>query len=533
VLDLSNVSETERHAQQIRELVRLGNLLRADLSLDEMLQQIVASTAACTGFRILVMRLLDEETKQLTTVAFNGVPEEGQRMLSAAPVSWETLQRLMQPEFRLSQSYFISHEQVSRYADKLLMLSKPAHEYEPGTWHPHDLLFVPLYSPREQKLLGMISLDDPVNGKIPTIESIEIAQLFVNMAAIAIDNILLLQEREEERIALEEAISTFCEDVEVLQKGDFRYRIHARHPRLEPVAHAVNTMAKEMSDILDNVRMVALAVDEHTHNVQRNTEQFFHDVIRQEAQLKHVVHIISEIANNIHHITESATMLAKKAAETAEVALDAQNTVDRTAKGMMGVRESTLRSARTMKGLIESGQEINAAILAPTEVTTHLHLLALNAAIEATRAGERGRGFALIAQELRSLATSTKESVRKMEGYIRSAQHETSVASLSIEESIQHVIAQTELVIQTGVALEAINTITEQLPSLVQGIRVTAEKQSQGSNLAVNALNEISHTKTDIIGHIQDMQQSMTHLVELTNLLRSRVAFMRPQEPYT
>ena len=166
VLDLSNASETERHAQQIRELVRLGNLLRADLSLDEVLQQIVASTAACTGFRVLVMRLLDEETKQLTTVAFNGIPEEGQRLLSAAPVSWDTLQRLMLPEFRLSQSYFISHEHVGRYADKLLMLSKPANEYEAGTWHPDNLLFVPLYSPREQKLLGMISLDDPEDGKI-------------------------------------------------------------------------------------------------------------------------------------------------------------------------------------------------------------------------------------------------------------------------------------------------------------------------------------------------------------------------------
>src|SRR5215469_5270108 len=222
VLDLSNASEAERHAQQIKELIRLGNLLRADLSLDEVLQQIVTSTAACTGFRVLVMRLLDEEVRQLTTVAFNGVPEEGQRMLRAAPVSWETLQGLMQPEFRLSQSYFISHQHVGRYAEKLLILSKPAHEYETGTWHPDDLLFVPLYSPREQKLLGTISLDDPMDGKVPTIESIELAQLFVNMAAIAIDNALLFQEREEERMALEEAISMFCEDVEALQKGDFR-----------------------------------------------------------------------------------------------------------------------------------------------------------------------------------------------------------------------------------------------------------------------------------------------------------------------
>src|SRR5262249_35043876 len=149
---------------------------------------------------------------------------------------------------------------------------------------------------------------------------------------------------------------------------------------------------------------------------------------------------------------------------------------------------------------------------------TRLHVLALNAAIEATRAGEQGRGFALIAQELRTLATSSKESAQKIEGYIRSTQYETSVVSQSIEESTQNVIIQTELAAQAEVALDAINTIIEQLPGLVQGICVVAENQSQGSQMAVNALNEVFHTKADITGHIQEIQQSMVHLIELTNL---------------
>jgi methyl-accepting chemotaxis protein len=529
--DFSNASETERHVQQIRELVRLGNLLRADLSLDDVLQQISTSMATYTGFRVLVMRLLDQNSKQLITVAFNGVSEEGQHILSAMSVSWDMFQRFMQPEFRLSQSYFISHEHVGRHADKLLVLSKPpVHEYVPGTWHPDDLLFVPLYSPREQKLLGTISLNDPMDGKIPTLESIEIAQLFANIAAIAIDNFMLFHEREEERLALEEAISIFCEDVEVLQKGDFRRPIRARHPRLDPIVNAINTMAREISDIFDNMRMVALAVDEHIHNMQRRTEQLLHGTIQQEEQIKHTSQVISSITNTIHHVKEHAAMLSKTVAEGKEVTLTAQNTVDLTVKGMMTVRESTLHSAHTMKGLIESGQEINNVALGPTELTTRLHLLALNAAIEATRAGERGRGFALVSQELRSLATSSTESAHKLEGYIRSTQHETSVVSRSIEESTQNVITQTELVTQAGVALEAINTITEQLPDLVQRICVAVENQSQGSQIAVNALNEIFRTKTDITNHMQEMQLSMVHLVELTNLLRSRMTLLRPRE---
>jgi methyl-accepting chemotaxis protein len=530
VLGLSNVLGTGRHTQQIRELAGLGNLLRADLGLDEVLRQIMAPAAACTGFRLLVIRLLDEETRQLTTVAFNGVAEEAPGRLDVAPVSWETLQRLMQPEFRLSQSYFISHEYIDRYAGKLLILSKPANEYEVGIWHPDDLFFVPFYSPREHKLLGTISLDNPVDGKVPTVESIEIAQLFVSMAATAIDNALLLQEHEEERVALEEAISTLCEDVEALQKGGFRHPLCARHPLLEPIVNVVDTIAGEASDMLDNMDMVVCAVDKHMDNVQRQTEQLLRDINQQEVQVKHVSQVMSEMANTMHHITESAAMLSRIASEAVEASFEAQNVVDSTVRDMMGLRDSTLRSASTIKGLIKSGQEIKGVVLAPTELTTRLHFLALNAAIEATHVGEQGRGFALIAQELRSLAASSKESARKIEGFIRSTQQETSVVSQSIEESIQHVIMQTELVTQAGVTLDAINSITEQLPGLVQGICVVAENQSQGSQMAANALDEIFRTKADITGHIQEMQQSMTHLVELTNISRSRMASLRPRE---
>ena len=530
VLDLSHMSETERHVQQIRELGKLGYLLRADLGLNEVLQQIVASAAACTGFRVLVMRLWDKESKQLTAVAFNGVREEGQRMLSAAPISWETLQQFMQPEFRLSQSYFISHEHGSCYGEKLFILSKPANEYVAGAWHSDDLLFVPLYSSREHKLLGTISLDDPVDGKVPTVEGIEIIQLFVNIAATAIDNVRLFQEREEERITLAEAITLLCADVEALQKGDLRHHIRVRHSCLEPVVAAINTIATETSDILASVRMLTQAVDEHMSSVQRYTEKLLRDEKLQEVQVKHISQVISEMAKTMHHITERTAMLAKTAAEAASVTLDAQNTVDRTVEGMMGVRDSTLRSARTMKGLIESGQEIDAIIPAPTELIMRLHILALNAAIEANRTGEQGRGFALIAQELRSLALSSKEAVRKIDGFIRATQHESLAALQSIEESTQHVITQANLIIQAGVALETINTITEQIPSLVQDICVVAENQSQGSKMAVNALNDIFRSKTDITSPMQEIQQSLAHLVDLTRVLRSRVAWLHFQE---
>jgi methyl-accepting chemotaxis protein len=528
--DLPNVSESERHVQQIRELARLEDLLRADLSIDEILQQIVSSIVTCTGFRVLVLRRLDHETRQLIVAASDGLAEEARRVLDASPVSLGTLQHLMRPEFRLSQSYFISHEHLQQYGNNLFTWSKPVHEYEMGTWHPHDLLFIPLYSLRGHQLLATISLDDPVDGKIPTIENIEVAQLFANVAAHAIDNVLLSWERAEERKVLEEAITILCEDVEALQQGNFRHNVRVRHEILNPIADAINAMVGEVGGIIDNMRQVAMAVDDQTCNVQRHTEQLVYDAVQQEAQVKRVSQVISDITGAVNAITEQAAALAKMSLDAADVGLEAQHTVDLTVKGMMSVRDATLNSARAVKALINSGQEINSLVLAPTELASRLHLLALNAAIEATRAGEHGRGFALIAQQLRLLAAGTMESAQKIEGYIRSVQQETSVVSRSIEDATQKIINQTEIVTQASLALDAINTIIEQLPHQVEGICKVAENQSQSSMVAVEALTDIFQTKANITGHMQEMQTSMAHLVEMTNLLRSRMSLLRPRE---
>ncbi len=92
--------------------------------------------------------------------------------------------------------------------------------YEEGGWHPDDVLLVPLFSPREQKMLGFLSLDDPEDGKIPTEDSIQVTELFANQAAIAIDNARLFQQREAERIALEEGIAQLRTELEPIQRGD-------------------------------------------------------------------------------------------------------------------------------------------------------------------------------------------------------------------------------------------------------------------------------------------------------------------------
>lgn len=520
-----------QRTQQIKELIRLGNLLRAELGLNEILQQVAVSIKTCTGFRSLAVNLIEEDSDHLSAVAFAGISEEDERVLRQVRTPSEQVLKLMREKFRISQSYFIPHEYVNIFSDIADIMTLKVVEKVPGNdgdWHPEDALLVPFYSPREkEKLLGFLSLDDPEDGKIPTQESIEVVELFANQAALAIDNARIFQEREAERLALEEAISLLRSDLEQIQQGDLRVRIQSSHEKLRPVADAINYMVTEISEILGDVQIVTQAVDEHTRKVQQSSELLVRDASQQEQQVQHISRVIDEIAVTIHQISEQAAKVVQVAVEAMDVTLEGQSAVDRAVDGMSQVREATMQSARIMKRLGESGQEINDTVLTITDLTTRMNLLALNAAIEAARAGEHGQGFAIIAQEIRTLAVHSAEAARKVASRIRTIQQETATAAVSVEQNTRQVVMQTELVTQTGVALDAISVVTEQMADLVQGVCSAADTQTQASQFVVGSVEGVSRMTSDMMQHVRQMHLSLAHLVDLTNSLRSRTTVLR------
>ena len=445
-------------------------------------------------------------------------------MIRENPLTVEHLHRLMLQEFLISQSYFISHEYIDEFMDIPGFVDMPMENYKPGGWHPDDQLFIPLFSPRQKKLLGILSLDEPVDGKLPTLESIEMVELFANQAAIAIASARIFQEREAERVALEEAIVLLRQDLEQVQRGDLRVRVHSSHQKLHPVVEAINITIEEISEILGSVQMVTQAVDEHAQDVQRSSQVLVSDTTQQERQVEQISHIVEEMAGTLKSVTRQSETVSFVARDASEVTTEGQNKVARAADGMRHVRETTMHSARIMKRLGESGQEINDTVMEITDLTTRMNLLALNAAIEAVRAGAQGQGFAAIAQEIRTLAVHSAEASRKVATRLRAIQSETAAVSQSVEHNIQQVVMQTELVTQTGVALEAISIVTEQMADLVQNICNAAEGQSQSSKMVVYAVDEISRMTGEISGQTGNLNQSLAHLVELTNSLRSRMS---------
>src|SRR5512135_1875139 len=104
VVPLPSGTESAQRTQQIKELIRLGNVLRAELGLYDVLQQIVASISACTGFHMAVINLVEDNSDATSPVAFAGGSEEGNSLIREHPLTVEQMHRLMRSEFRISQS---------------------------------------------------------------------------------------------------------------------------------------------------------------------------------------------------------------------------------------------------------------------------------------------------------------------------------------------------------------------------------------------------------------------------------------------
>lgn len=517
-----------RRGHHIKELLRLGNLLRADLGLDEVLQQIAASIAKCTGFRALAINLIDEQAQVARVAACTGVSPEDAQKLKENPVPLARFLGMMRPEYRISQSYFLSHAHMREHFTEIVNVPAGSLEnYKEGQWHPEDTLVIPLYSLREEKLLAVLSLGDPEDGCIPSESNVELAELFAQQAAIAIDNSRLFHEREEEHRALAEGVARLREEMEPLRSGDLRVRLSSHHEKLQPIAESINVVVDEIGSLLGRVQMVTEAVDEHTQNMRRNSDSLVRDTTQQEEQVHQISFIIEQIADMMRQVSEKATTLSQTSVDVVDVTKEAQSAVVRAVDGMGMVRESTLESGRTMKALSESGQTINESVTDISDLSMRMHHVALNAAIEATRASEHGQGFALVAQEMRTLATRGSDAARKVGSYIRTIQHETTAMSQSVEQNTQRVVMQTELVMQTGAALEAINVVTEQLSALVEGICATSDQQVHGTKKVVEAVQEISRMTGDITKSMREMQESLNQLVNLSDALRSHMSVFR------
>ncbi len=520
--------DLERRTRQIKEIVRLGTVLRADLALDDILRQLVEAISTTLGFHVAVLNLLHADRDTVEIVATAGLTEmERERLLKSPPLVSRLL-AVLRPEFCISHSYFISHnykhlfegvEGVTVYTPL-----PPSAQRPPDAWHPEDVLLVPMVSPREDRLLGLLSLDQPEDGKIPTIEAIEIIELFASQAALAIDTSRLFTEREHERKALESGLFELLYHMEQVRQGNLDVRVQLSAATLRPMAESLNGVLQRLGELLTNVRAASEVVNASASEARGAAIQLAAGAQQQAEQIVGVSSAVEGVETSVRAIAEVAYDSATIAQEAIEISNEGRQAAERAAEGMSAVREMALQSVKRIKRLGESAQDIGEIVQMVSDFAAQTNLLALNAAIEAARAGEHGRGFAVVASEIRNLANNSAEATKQIHARIRGIQNDTSAVVVAIEHSTQQVVVQSDLASQAGAALEAVDIVTKRIARAIGVMNETAMRQAEAATRVSSSIMEISGITAQTRDSMEQMRDSMDHLVELAQSLLKAVS---------
>lgn len=523
--------ELERRAHQIKEVVRVSAALRADMPPEVICVQVAQTIHSMLGFRAAVVNLIIPGMRHFIIAATAGISEPERNRLINDPPPVDHVLSLMRNDFRVGNSYFIGHEHkyILEGAGGIVLLTPSALAVPrgPNSWHPDDVFFVPLYSPRENRLLGLISLDLPEDGKIPSPETVEVIELLANQAAVALDTARLFQERDQERKALEQGLAELMIHLERMRQRDFSARAQMRGSALTQVAGALNDVSETLGNVLADVRDAGMVVQQQASEMRNAASLLTDSAQRQADQIRSVSEAIQQTSSEMRQIVVRAADSSAIAGEAEGISREGRQAAEAAGEGMNAVREITLQAAKRIKRLGESSQEIGNVIQLVSDFASQTHLLALNAAIEAANAGEHGKGFAIVAHEIRTLAQNSNEATKQIQARIKVIQNETNQVAVTIEHATQQVVLLSDLVSHSGSALHAIDSAIQRMVNVIAAMHQTAEEQARAAATVSGTMANIAGITGATWESAEQMRASMDRLAELASILQAKIELFR------
>jgi len=298
--------------------------------------------------------------------------------------------------------------------------------------------------------------------------------------------------------------------------GDLTQRINiAGNDEFSRIAQSVNRIVEDFQHVVqtnrESISQLARASEENS--VVAN--QARQNILSQQEQTTQVAAAINEFTATVHEVAQSATSAAEASEQADIAAASGQIVVEESIQMIKNLSTDLQESVEAMHSLAKHSEDIGAVIDVIQSISEQTNLLALNAAIEAARAGEQGRGFAVVADEVRTLASRTQASTKEIMDTIQRLQEGSRDSSQRLEKGAESAILTVEKAQEAGDALDQIKASVDQITAMNTQIATAAEEQSlvtEDINANISSISEIANQTA--IG----AEQSGEATLELANL---------------
>lgn len=283
---------------------------------------------------------------------------------------------------------------------------------------------------------------------------------------------------------------------------------------------SINTLGANLSDAMLQVAEAVSATASASTQISSSTEQMAAGAQVQTQQAAEVASAVEEMTKTILDTTRNAGEAAQSAKQAGASAKEGGHVVTETIEGMARIAEVVKQSAATVQELGKSSDQIGEIVQVIDDIADQTNLLALNAAIEAARAGEQGRGFAVVADEVRKLAERTTKATKEIAGMIRQIQKDTTGAVESMNRGTVEAERGRSLAERAGVSLREIIAGSDKVVDVITRVAAASEEQSSASEEISKNIEAISSVTQESASGTQQIARAAEDLNRLTSNLQ-------------
>jgi twitching motility protein PilJ len=297
------------------------------------------------------------------------------------------------------------------------------------------------------------------------------------------------QEAEAKRVndANQAAILRLMNELQAVAEGDLTQQATVTEDITGAIADSVNYTVEELRSLVSQVQGTTERVTQTTSQVESTSTELLAASSEQLREIRDTGESVLQMASRINQVSAAAQQSAEVARQSLEVASNGRQAVQHTIGGMNTLREQIQETSKRIKRLGESSQEIGEITELISDITEQTNVLALNAAIQAASAGEAGRGFSVVAEEVQRLAERSGDATRQIAALVKTIQTDTQDAVAAMETSTQGVVRGAQLSDAAGSALADIDRVTRELAALIERISQQARQEAESANVvAVN-----------------------------------------------
>ena len=329
---------------------------------------------------------------------------------------------------------------------------------------------------------------------------------------------------EAENKRNQEAILRLLNEMGDLADGDLTIRAKVTEDITGAIADSMNYTIDELRTLVTGVNNASTSVSAKSQQAQAVSVQLLDAAEKQSKEIQDTTQQVLGVAKTLTSVSSDAEESSQVAMRSLAASDKGRLAVQNSIAGMNDIRDQIQETSKRIKRLGESSQEIGEIVELISDITEQTNVLALNAAIQAASAGEAGRGFSVVAEEVQRLAERSGEATKQIGAIVKTIQADTQDAVAAMEKSTTGVVEGAKLSDAAGQALSEIDTVTKSLANLIQRISTDTQAQALSANKVAQNMQDILEINRQTTSGTQQTASSIKELADVASDLKASVS---------